>query len=57
MVRLQSLANKEAFLIIPTEAAAEEYKFQIDRILSDDTVTFTQWVYDTLYRLELPKYI
>ncbi|MFW9905872.1 MAG: hypothetical protein ACFFFH_16240 [Candidatus Thorarchaeota archaeon] len=57
MVRLQPLANKEAFLIIPTEAAAEKYKFQINRILSDDTVTFTEWVYDTLYRLELPKYL
>ena len=57
MVRLQPLANKEAFLIIPTEAAAEEYKFHIDRILSDDTVTFTEWVYDTLNRLQLPKYL
>ncbi|MHA2246521.1 MAG: hypothetical protein ACXADY_16385 [Candidatus Hodarchaeales archaeon] len=55
MVRLQSLENNEAFLIIPTEAAAEEYKTQIDRILSDNTVTFTQWVIDTLSELELPK--
>lgn len=57
MVRLQPLANKEAFLIIPTEAAAEEYKFHINRILSDDTVTFTEWVHDTLYRLGLPRYL
>jgi hypothetical protein len=57
MVRLHPLADKEGFLIIPTEAAAEEYQYHINRMLSDDTVTFTQWVYETLYRLKLPKYI
>ena len=53
MVRLQPIENKEAFIIIPTEAAAEEYKIQVDRILNK-TVTFTQWVKDTLVSLKLP---
>ncbi len=53
MVRLQPIENKEAFIIIPTEAAAEEYRIQVDRILNK-TVTFTQWVKDTLVSLKLP---
>ena len=52
MVRLQPIENKEAFIIIPTEAAADEYKVQVDRIL-DNTVTFTQWVKDTLVSLKI----
>lgn len=52
MVRLQPIENKEAFIIIPTEAAAEEYKVQVDRIM-DKTVTFTQWVKDTLVSLRI----
>jgi hypothetical protein len=54
MVRLQPIENKDTFLIIPTEAAAEEYKIQVDRILNK-TVTFTEWVNDTLNGLSLPK--
>ncbi|MHA1946153.1 MAG: hypothetical protein ACXAC6_09355 [Candidatus Hodarchaeales archaeon] len=52
MVRLQPIENKEAFIIIPTEAAAEEYKVQVDRIMNK-TVTFTQWVKDTLISLKI----
>jgi hypothetical protein len=52
MIRLQPIENKEAFIIIPTEAAAEEYKVQIDRIMNN-TVTFTQWVKDTLVSLRI----
>jgi hypothetical protein len=54
MVRLQPIENKEAFLIIPTEAAAEEYEITVDRILNE-TVTFTEWVTDFLKALKLPK--
>ncbi|MFX0151404.1 MAG: hypothetical protein ACFFAJ_11525 [Candidatus Hodarchaeota archaeon] len=54
MIRLQPIENKDAFLIIPTEAAAKEYKVQIDRILNN-TITFTNWVGDTLKTLRLPK--
>ncbi len=54
MARLQPIENKEAFIIIPTEAAAEEYKIQVDRIL-DNTVTFTQWVKDTLISLKITE--
>jgi hypothetical protein len=53
MVRLQPIENKEAFVIIPTEAAAEDYKIQVERILSMN-VTFTQWVRDTLISLKIP---
>ena len=53
MVRLQPIENKEAFVIIPTEAAAEDYKIQVERILNK-TVTFTQWVRDTLLSLKIP---
>jgi len=53
MVRLQPIENKEAFVIIPTETAAEDYKIQVDRILNK-TVTFTQWVRDTLITLKIP---
>lgn len=54
MVRLQPIENKDAFLIIPTEAAANDYKIQVDKILNK-TVTFTNWVKDTLISLKLPK--
>jgi hypothetical protein len=54
LVRLQPIENKDAFLIIPTEIAAEEYKVQVDHILEKST-TFTQWVSDTLKSLKLPK--
>ncbi len=54
MVRLQPIENKESFLIIPTEAAAEEYEITVDRILQE-TVTFTEWVNDFLKALKLPK--
>ena len=54
MVRLQAIENKEAFLIIPTEAAAEDYRLQVERIISGQ-VTFTQWVKDTLIILKLPS--
>ena len=52
MIRLQPIENKEAFIIIPTEAAAEDYKIQVDRILNN-SVTFTQWVKDTLISLKI----
>jgi len=54
MVRLQPIENKDSFLIIPTEAAANEYKIQVDRIL-DNQETFTEWVKGTLISLRLPK--
>jgi hypothetical protein len=54
MMRLQPIENKEAFLIIPTEVAAEEYKIQVDRVINNE-ITFTRWVQDTLISLKLPK--
>jgi hypothetical protein len=54
MIRLQPIENKDAFLIIPTQNAAEEYEIQVDRI-ENKTVTFTQWVSDTLRSLKLPR--
>jgi hypothetical protein len=54
MVRLQPMENKDSFLIIPTQAAAEEYEITVDRILNE-TVTFTEWVNDFLKFLRLPK--
>lgn len=54
MVRLQAIENKEAFLIIPTEVAAEDYRLQVERIISGH-VTFTQWVKDTLIAIKLPS--
>jgi hypothetical protein len=54
MVRLQPIEDKESFLIIPTEAAAEEYEITVDRILKE-TVTFTEWVNDFLKALKLPQ--
>ncbi len=54
MIRLQPMENKDTFLMIPTEAAAEEYEITVDRILKD-TVTFTEWVNDFLKALKLPK--
>ncbi|MFX0206031.1 MAG: hypothetical protein ACFFDT_08585, partial [Candidatus Hodarchaeota archaeon] len=54
MVRLQPIESKDTFLIIPTEAAAEEYEITVDRILKE-TVTFTEWVTDFLKALKLPK--
>ncbi len=53
MIRLQPIENKEAFIMIPTEAAAEDYKIQVERILNKN-VTFTQWVRDTLISLKIP---
>ncbi|MHA2052453.1 MAG: hypothetical protein ACXAB2_07915 [Candidatus Hodarchaeales archaeon] len=52
MVRLQPIENKSAFLIIPTEVAAEDYKVQVERIMSQQ-ITFTQWVRDTLLSLKI----
>jgi len=54
MIRLQPVANKDSFIIIPTEIAASDYKIQVDRIVSND-ITFTQWVRDTLISLKLPN--
>jgi hypothetical protein len=54
MVRLQPMENRDRFLIIPTQAAAEEYEITVDRILNE-TVTFTEWVTDFLQFLRLPK--
>ncbi|UCG03884.1 MAG: hypothetical protein JSW11_07840 [Candidatus Heimdallarchaeota archaeon] len=54
MVRLQAIENKDSFLIIPTETAAEEYEITVNRILKE-TVTFTEWVNDFLKALKLPK--
>ncbi len=54
MIRLQPIANKDTFLIIPTEVAAYDYQIQVERILNNE-VTFTQWVRDTLASVRLPK--
>ncbi|NHK33051.1 MAG: hypothetical protein FK730_17010 [Asgard group archaeon] len=54
MVRLQPIEDKDCFLIIPTQAAAEEYEIQVNRIL-DEAITFTEWVNETLTGLSLPK--
>ncbi len=53
MVRLQPIENKDTFLIIPTEVAAEEYRIQVDRI-KNKSVTLADWVNDTLASLKLP---
>lgn len=53
MIKLQSVENKDSFLIIPTQNAAEEYSLQVDRIKRGET-TFKQWVQDTLTSLKLP---
>ncbi|MFW9780404.1 MAG: hypothetical protein ACFFE8_16295 [Candidatus Heimdallarchaeota archaeon] len=53
MVRLQPVENKDAFLIIPTQAAAEEYEVQVNRILKE-SLTFADWVGDTLRAFKLP---
>ena len=52
MVRLQPIENKEAFLVIPTAAAADDYQVQVERILSEQ-ITFTRWVKDTLISLRI----
>jgi len=54
MIRLQPIENKEAFMIIPTEVAAEDYKIQVNRIINSE-ITVTRWVQDTLITLDLPK--
>ncbi|MFX0016266.1 MAG: hypothetical protein ACFFB2_14900 [Promethearchaeota archaeon] len=54
MICLQAIENKDAFLIIPTEAAAKEYKDQVDQII-DKKITFTEWTKKTLKHLGLPK--
>ncbi|MFW9854786.1 MAG: hypothetical protein ACFFFG_06980 [Candidatus Thorarchaeota archaeon] len=53
MVRLQTIENKEAFLIIPTQTAAEEYEVQVNRILNE-SLTFADWIGDTLRAFKLP---
>jgi len=54
MICMQVIENKNAFLIIPTEAAAKEYKDQVDQIINSK-ITFTKWTKETLEYLELPK--
>lgn len=54
MIRLQPIENKEAFMIIPTEVAAKDYKIQVNRIINSE-ITVTRWVQDTLISLDLPK--
>lgn len=54
MICMQAIENKDAFLIIPTEAAAKEYRDQVDQIIKNK-ITFTQWTKDTLEYLGLPK--
>ncbi len=54
MIRLQPIENKDSFLIIPTEVAAEDYRLYVDRIFKGET-TFTQWVGDTCITLKIPK--
>ncbi|MHA2246241.1 MAG: hypothetical protein ACXADY_14850 [Candidatus Hodarchaeales archaeon] len=54
MICMQAIKNKDSFLIIPTEAAAKEYKNQVDQILSNK-ITFTQWTKETLEFLRLPE--
>lgn len=52
MICLQSIEDKNVFLIIPTEAAAKEYKNQVDQII-ESKITFTHWVKETLEHLKL----
>jgi hypothetical protein len=54
MICMQAIENKNAFLIIPTEAAAKKYKDQVDQIINKK-ITFTQWTKETLKHLGLPK--
>ncbi|MFX1283551.1 MAG: hypothetical protein ACFFB5_07845 [Promethearchaeota archaeon] len=54
MICLQPIENKNAFLIIPTENAAQEYITQVNEIIKEK-ITFTQWIKETLETLELPK--
>jgi hypothetical protein len=54
MIRLQPIENKDSFLIIPTEIAAEDYRIYVDRIFKGE-ITFTQWVGDTCITLKIPS--
>ncbi|MFX0014965.1 MAG: hypothetical protein ACFFB2_07580 [Promethearchaeota archaeon] len=55
MLKMQTLEDKHnEFIIIPTEAAAQEYKIQVTRILNNE-LTFTDWVNEILKAYELPK--
>ena len=54
MIRLQPIENKDSFLIIPTEVAAEDYRIYVDRIFKGE-ITFTQWVGDTCITLKIPS--
>ena len=53
MIRLQPIKNKESFLIIPTQAASEEFEVQVNRVLNNN-LTFTEWVRETLRGFKLP---
>jgi hypothetical protein len=54
IIRLQPIENKDSFLIIPTEVAAEDYRIYVDRIFKGE-ITFTQWVGDTCISLKIPS--
>jgi len=54
MIRLQPIKNKDSFLVIPTQVAAEDYRIYVDRIFKGET-TFTQWVSDTCSSLKIPR--
>ncbi len=55
MIRMQEIKGKpDSFIIIPTDAAAEEYQLQISKILNNE-LTFTQWVNNTLNAYKLPE--
>ena len=54
MIRVQPIENKESFLIIPTEVAAEDYRIYVERIFKGE-ITFTQWVGDTCITLKIPN--
>ncbi|MFX0206705.1 MAG: hypothetical protein ACFFDT_12030 [Candidatus Hodarchaeota archaeon] len=55
MLKMQRVESKiHKFIIIPTEAAANEYQVQVERILNKE-LTFTEWVNQTLKVYDLPK--
>ncbi|MHA2245909.1 MAG: hypothetical protein ACXADY_13180 [Candidatus Hodarchaeales archaeon] len=54
MIRMQAVEDKPgSFIIIPTDAAAKEYKIHVSKILNDE-ITFSEWVDQTLIAYKLP---
>ncbi|MFX0125332.1 MAG: hypothetical protein ACFFAE_17015 [Candidatus Hodarchaeota archaeon] len=53
MLRLQTTSEEGTLLVIPTEAAAQTYRVQVERIMKN-SLTLTDWVKDLLSSVNLP---